>query len=80
MSDSDREAVLALGRLIEETMGTMPEKEWGNLVYDLMKERNLESADFFTLVYKALIGKEKGPRLVSFLHTIGKEKASALLK
>ena len=80
MSDADREAVQALGKLIDETMGTMPEKEWGNLVYDLMKERNLESAEFFTLVYKALIGKEKGPRLISFLHTIGKEKSAALLK
>jgi lysyl-tRNA synthetase, class I len=80
MSDSERDAVQALGKLIEDSMGTMPEKEWGNLVYDLMKERNLESADFFTLVYKTLIGKEKGPRLVSFLHTIGKDKAAALLK
>ncbi len=80
MGENERNAVQALGKLIEDTMGTMPEKEWSNLVYDLMVEKGIESADFFTLVYKALIGKEKGPRLISFLHTIGKEKAAALLK
>jgi lysyl-tRNA synthetase, class I len=79
MSDGERAAVRALGKLIADTMGTMPEKEWGNLVYDLMGEHSIESGDFFTLVYKTLIGKEKGPRLISFLHTIGKEKAAALL-
>lgn len=78
-SEEERDSLKALADIIDKKMGTMPEKEWGNLVYDLMKERNIESSTFFPLVYRALIGKEKGPRLVSFLHTIGKEKASALL-
>jgi lysyl-tRNA synthetase class 1 len=80
ISHEEKESLNALADLIEKTMGTMAEKEWGNLFYDLMKERGIESADFFPLVYKALIGKEKGPRLVSFIHTIGKDKAVSLLK
>jgi len=58
----------------------MDEKEFGTLVYDMMKDLELESADFFTAVYQALISKEKGPRLISFLYTLGKDKVISLLK
>jgi lysyl-tRNA synthetase class 1 len=79
MRDDMASAVGELGRLVEEKLGRVPEKEFGNLLYDLMHNHNLESSDFFTAVYWALIGKDKGPRLVNFLHTIGKERAAALL-
>ncbi len=61
-------------------MGILDEKEFGTKVYDMMKEVEVESADFFTAVYQALISKEKGPRLISFLHTLGKEKVLGILK
>ncbi len=70
----------ALGRLAAEKLGTLSEKEFSNLMYELMHERNLESADFFTAVYQALIGKDKGPRLINFLHVLGRETVSTLLE
>ena len=48
-------------------------------MYDVMHEHSLESAEFFTAVYQALIGKDKGPRLLNFLHVVGRETVSGLL-
>lgn len=73
------EAVQRLAAIVREHMGVLDEKEFGVKVYDMMKELGIESTDFFPAVYRALVSKEKGPRLISFLHTIGKERVLSLL-
>ncbi len=80
VDDKTRQALKGLASIVDENMGNMDEKDFGTLVYDMMKKLGVESADFFTAVYRVLITKEKGPRLVSFLHTLGKEKVLSLLK
>ncbi len=80
LDEAHREAVRALAALVEGHLGVLPEKDFSSLVYALMKERGLESADFFQTLYRLLIGKEKGPRLVSFLHILGREKVLDLLR
>lgn len=72
-------AVQDLGKLATEKLGKIPEKEFSNLMYDIIHKHNLESADFFSAVYKALIGKDKGPRLLNFLHVLGPKTVSGLL-
>lgn len=79
MSDSERKSLKDVSALILDKMDNLDEKSFGNLVYDIMKENGVESSDFFPLVYKVLIGKEKGPRLISFLYTIGKDRSATLL-
>ena len=79
LDEKNTEAVRRLAGIIRESMDCLDEKEFGTRVYDMMKELELESADFFTAVYKALVSKEKGPRLISFLYTIGKERVLTLL-
>lgn len=66
-------------RLVAEKMESNDEKTFGELIYASMQENNVSSADFFTLMYRTLIGKEKGPRLINFMYTIGKEKLLKLL-
>ena len=66
-------------RLVAEKMESSDEKTFGELIYASMQENNVSSADFFTLMYRTLIGKEKGPRLINFMYTIGKEKLLKLL-
>lgn len=78
MTPAESEALKKLAGLIKEKMD-LPEKEFSTLVYDLMKELGMESSDFFPVVYQALIGKEKGPRLIPFLYTIGKERLLGIL-
>ena len=73
------DALRALGALVDEKLGKVPEKEFSALMYDLMHARGLESARFFPAVYQALIGKDKGPRLVNFLHVIGPRAVARLL-
>ena len=72
-------AVGDLGKLAANKLGDIPEKEFSNLMYDVMHAHELESGDFFTAVYQALIGKDKGPRLLNFLHVLGKDAVSGLL-
>lgn len=79
LAPAETRALGMLAELVEEAMGCQSEKEFSTGLYDIVRECGLESADFFPVVYRALIGKEKGPRLVGFLHTIGKEKVLALL-
>ena len=40
---------------------------------------NVMNADFFTLTYRVLIGKEKGPKLAGFIKTVGKDKILEIL-
>ncbi|MCG8453323.1 MAG: lysine--tRNA ligase [Spirochaetales bacterium] len=79
LSDSLAAAVKDLGSLAKEKLGDIPEKEFSNLMYDVIHAHGLESSDFFTAVYQALIGKEKGPRLLNFLHVLGKNTVVSLL-
>lgn len=58
------------------------QKEWiaENLhkeFYEIAKRNNIETKDFFKLVYKILINKEKGPKLAAFILGI-KDKAIKL--
>ncbi len=79
LGDKLAAAVGDLGRLAAEKLGDMPEKEFSNLMYEVIHAHELESGDFFTAVYTALIGKEKGPRLLNFLHVLGRDTVSSLL-
>ncbi|MDP3698104.1 MAG: lysine--tRNA ligase [Nanoarchaeota archaeon] len=47
-------------------------------MYILCKNHDILPKDFFTLAYRVLINKERGPRLASFILEIGKEKAAKL--
>ena len=64
---------------VDTHLGKITEKEFGVKVYDVAREVEIETSEMFPLVYRAVIGKEKGPRLVSFLSTIGREKLLKIL-
>lgn len=42
-----------------------------NLVFQVAKERALQPAEFFRLLYKALINKERGPKMGKLIEAIG---------
>ena len=48
-------------------------------LYDIGKDSGMCGA-FFELCYKILLNKEKGPRLIELIETIGKEKIKNILK
>lgn len=61
-------------------MGGMDKKAFTEAMYACASEAGIETPDFFTAVYKVLIGKEKGPKLADFLMTIGSRKVTEVLK
>jgi lysyl-tRNA synthetase class 1 len=79
LDDKLKTAVGDLGRLAADRLGDLPEKEFGGLMYEVMHNHGLESAEFFPAVYQALIGKDQGPRLVNFLHVVGRPLVTSLL-
>ncbi len=48
--------------------------------YNICKEAEIDPKDFFKSAYLVLIDKEKGPRLASFILTLGHEKVIELFK
>ena len=48
--------------------------------YKICEKVGINNIEFFKGAYLALTGKEKGPRLASFILAIGKEKVKKLLK
>ena len=44
-----------------------------------MRDNGVENAEFFTTVYKVLIGKERGPKLAGFLKACPKDRVVEIL-
>ena len=85
MSDIDKKNIRSLvdGLKSNEKMSV---KEFETLVYDIPKDKNLSDEEnapaqrsFFKVVYNLLIGKDKGPRLSTFLWAIDRQKVLELL-
>jgi len=56
------------------------EQGLGTAIYDIAREGEIEAKELFVLVYRVLIGKEKGPRLAGFMLTVGSEKILKILE
>jgi lysyl-tRNA synthetase class 1 len=56
------------------------EESLGSEVFSVMKRNGLDAKTFFGECYRILIDKKNGPKLASFLLTIGVERAAAYLK
>lgn len=72
----------ALQRVAEEVLPqveVLEEKPLSQLLYDIAKDEGIEPKALFTVLYQALIEKDQGPRLASFMKIIGKEKLQTLL-
>ncbi|MCK4541124.1 MAG: lysine--tRNA ligase [Spirochaetales bacterium] len=67
--------------LIEEVnrLEKHDEKSLAESLYDIAGKAQIDPKELFKLVYQVLIGKDKGPRLASFIYTVGKEKIVSIL-
>ncbi len=75
----ERKAIRDLNDAVTKYLDVSTEKEFSQYIYQAASDNGFENADFFRLLYLALIGKEKGPKLASFLKAIGKEKINSIL-
>ena len=75
-------AVAAIRRICGEVLPCMAQhedKDVAQSLYDIAADCGLEAKQLFVAVYNALIGKDQGPRLASFLKIIGRERAQKIL-
>ena len=79
VSDNERAALKALKGFVEEKLDELSEKEFSNYLYEAASAGNLESGAFFSLVYRVLISKERGPKLAGFIKICGKDKILPIL-
>ena len=72
-------------KILNELADKLTEREWTDIdlheeIYILCTNYEFLPKDFFSLAYKILINKEKGPRLAAFILEIGRGKVAELLK
>jgi len=79
VTDKERTAIKALAEKVSKIETYENAKEFGNDMYSCATDIELETSDFFKIVYRALIGKEKGPKLAQFIETCGKDKILPIL-
>jgi len=77
LSEAQRKALHELGNQIELAHS---EQNLKAAFEELPKKFGLSTGDFFKAAYLVLIGKERGPRLIPFIESIGAEKVAKLLK
>ena len=56
------------------------EEKLAEEIYNIANESKIQPKEFFRICYRLLINKDKGPRLASFILTIGKDKVIDLIK
>ncbi|MDR0409709.1 MAG: lysine--tRNA ligase [Spirochaetaceae bacterium] len=80
LSESDLAAVRELRDNVAVKIDQFDsDKSCAQAIYDAAARIGIDGKEFFHASYKALIGKEQGPRLASFLRSIRKDRLMAIL-
>ncbi len=74
----DKKALKELKNVLEEN-DFKSDKELLDSFYKLCEKMAIKNTEFFSAAYRALIKKEKGPRLASLIMMVGQEKVIKLL-
>ena len=77
LSTKQKAALSDFGRGLEKAK---TENAVSNLAFSIAKSHGLKPNQFFSAAYLALLGKESGPRLATFIVAAGKEKVAKILK
>lgn len=79
MSDAERAAVASLSRELLDRFDQHDEKTLGEAIYRITAEEGVDRKQFFLIMYRVLVGADRGPRLAGFLKTIGRERLEQIL-
>lgn len=79
LSEPERAAIVALREEVVSGAGDLDERSLAEAIYRIADETGVDRKRFFAIMYQALIGKERGPRLAGFMLTIGAERVEAIL-
>ena len=77
LQDKEKEALIKIREILKKER--LDDINLHNKFYEISEEFNINPRDFFKIAYLVLIGKEKGPKLASFILEIGKSRVIRLL-
>ncbi|GHV20372.1 lysine--tRNA ligase [Spirochaetia bacterium] len=81
LNETERAAVRDLrDNVIAKIETFTDDKSCAEAIYDVAKAHNIDGKVLFRASYQALIGKDQGPRLASFLRSIDKTRLLNILK
>ncbi len=69
-----------VGKFVSALNVGMDDLEVHNLIYSVAKEAGIKPDELFRVIYMALIGKEKGPRMGKLVVSIGVEEVKRMLQ
>ena len=64
---------------VVENLDAYDDRTLSGELYEIARRTDIEAPLLFELSYQVIIGKEKGPKLASFIKTCGKEKILPIL-
>jgi lysyl-tRNA synthetase class 1 len=80
LSGAERAAIRDLrDRVIAGIEAYADDKSCAEAIYQVASDHGMEGKTLFQAAYRALIGKNQGPRLASFLRSIGKDRLLGIL-
>ena len=79
LAPAERVAMEGMFQRVVVELDRLDESQIGELIYKITDDAGVDRKRFFAVMYLALIGKERGPRLSGFLLTIGRKRAEAIL-
>ena len=81
LNDNQERAILALREILDSIdLDAIESKDLNDLLWEkVINKSSCDPKDFFSVVYKKLIGRDQGPRLPSFMKEIGKDRLLTLL-
>ena len=81
LNETEKNAVRLLRDKVIAVIETFSDdKVCSAAIYQIAEEAGIESKGLFRAVYQALIGKDQGPRLASFLRSIEKDRLLGILE
>jgi lysyl-tRNA synthetase class 1 len=81
LNPAEKAAICSLrDRLITQIETYKDDKSCAEAIYRIAEEHGMEGKILFRAAYQALIGKDQGPRLASFLRSISKERVLGILE
>ncbi len=79
VTPEERAAIAALRNEVADHAAGHTEQSMAEAIYRIADETGVDRKRFFAVMYQALIGKERGPRLAGFLLTIGADRVTGIL-
>lgn len=79
-TSDEKKAIIHLREHIFISWESMTDKDINAKIYDAARYAEIEPQAFFTTLYRRILGKEKGPRLGSFLKILGADVVQTYLQ